>query len=83
LATKPSRGDYADEALYTVEANHMSLTVIICITWPEMFQSGQTQSYDPNAYEYVSTMNPNVLDASNKRKVVRGGSERCRIHFYK
>jgi hypothetical protein len=25
-------------------------------------------SYDPNAYEYVSTMNPNVLDASNKRK---------------
>jgi hypothetical protein len=31
-------------------------------------------SYDPNAYEYVSSMNPNVLDASNKRKVVRGGS---------
>jgi hypothetical protein len=30
-------------------------------------------SYDPNAYEYVSSMNPNVLDASNKRKVVRGG----------
>jgi formylglycine-generating enzyme required for sulfatase activity len=30
-------------------------------------------SYDPNAYEYVSSMNPNVL-ASNKRKVVRGGS---------
>jgi formylglycine-generating enzyme required for sulfatase activity len=29
-------------------------------------------SYDPNAYEYVSSMNPNVLDASNKRKVVRG-----------
>jgi hypothetical protein len=26
----------------------------------------------PNAYEYVSSMNPNVLDASNKRKVVRG-----------
>jgi formylglycine-generating enzyme required for sulfatase activity len=25
-------------------------------------------SYDPNAYEYVSSMNPNVLDASNKRK---------------
>jgi formylglycine-generating enzyme required for sulfatase activity len=24
-------------------------------------------SYDPNAYEYVSSMNPNVLDASNKR----------------
>jgi formylglycine-generating enzyme required for sulfatase activity len=24
-------------------------------------------SYDPNAYEYVSSMNPNVLDASNKQ----------------
>jgi formylglycine-generating enzyme required for sulfatase activity len=23
-----------------------------------------TDSYDPNAYEYVSSMNPNVLDAS-------------------
>jgi hypothetical protein len=32
-------------------------------------------SYDPNAYEYVSSMNPNVLDASNKRKVVRGVME--------
>jgi len=31
-------------------------------------------SYDPSSYEYVSTMNPNVSDASNKRKVVRGGS---------
>jgi formylglycine-generating enzyme required for sulfatase activity len=34
-------------------------------------------SYDPNAYEYVSSMNPNVLDASNKRKVVRGVLGRC------
>jgi hypothetical protein len=25
-------------------------------------------SYDPNAYEYVSTMNPNVLDASINEK---------------
>ena len=31
-------------------------------------------SYDPNSYEYVSTMNPNVQDYNNKRKVVRGGS---------
>jgi hypothetical protein len=49
----------------------MSQMVIIYITWQGMFQNGQT-SYDPNAYEYVSSMNPNVLDASNKRKVVRG-----------
>jgi hypothetical protein len=51
-------GDYAaDQALYTVEANHMSQMVIIYITWQEMFQNGQTSSYDPNAYEYVSSMN--------------------------
>jgi gliding motility-associated lipoprotein GldK len=40
-------------------------------------------SYDPNAYEYVSSMNPNVLDASNKRKVVRGGSWKDVAYFYK
>jgi hypothetical protein len=35
-----------------------------------------------NAYEYVSTMNPNVLDA-NKRKVVRGGSWKDVAYFFK
>ena len=38
-------------------------------------------SYNPNAYEYVSSMNPNVLDASNKRKVVRGGSWKDVAYF--
>jgi hypothetical protein len=48
----------------------MSLMVTIYITWqnvPEWTDS----SYDPNAYEYVSTMNPNVLDASNKQSSSR------------
>jgi formylglycine-generating enzyme required for sulfatase activity len=31
-------------------------------------------SYDASAYEYVSSMNPNVQDLTNKRKVTRGGS---------
>ena len=31
-------------------------------------------SYNPNSYEYMSSMNPNVLDDSNRRKVIRGGS---------
>ena len=31
-------------------------------------------SYDPNSYEYFSTINPSVNDEENKRKVVRGGS---------
>ena len=31
-------------------------------------------AYDAGAYEFVSTMNPNVADPKNQRKVVRGGS---------
>jgi formylglycine-generating enzyme required for sulfatase activity len=38
-------------------------------------------SYDPNAYEYVSSMNPNNMDTSNKRKVVRGGSWKDVAYF--
>ena len=38
-------------------------------------------AYDPNGFEYVSTMNPNVSDASNKRKVVRGGSWKDVAYF--
>ena len=38
-------------------------------------------SYDPGAYEYVSTMNPNVGDQSNKRKVTRGGSWKDVAYF--
>ena len=38
-------------------------------------------SYDPASYEYTSTMNPNVNDASNARKVVRGGSWKDVAYF--
>jgi len=38
-------------------------------------------SYDAAAYEYVSTMNPNVPDTKNKRKVVRGGSWKDVAYF--
>ena len=31
-------------------------------------------SYDAGAYEFVSSMNPNVSDKANQRKVIRGGS---------
>jgi formylglycine-generating enzyme required for sulfatase activity len=65
-----------DQALYTVEAKsyepngynlynmagNVSEWILLMTLMP---------------YEYVSSMNPNVLDASNKRKVVRGVMERC------
>ena len=38
-------------------------------------------SYDPGSYEYSSTMNPNVNDPANKRKVVRGGSWKDVAYF--
>jgi hypothetical protein len=40
--------------------------VTIYTTW-QVTSEWTDSSYDPNAYEYVSTMNPNVLDASNKQ----------------
>ena len=38
-------------------------------------------SYDASSYEYVSTMNPNVPDAKNERKVTRGGSWKDVAYF--
>ena len=38
-------------------------------------------SYDPNSYEYSSTINPNVDDEENERKVVRGGSWKDVAYF--
>jgi formylglycine-generating enzyme required for sulfatase activity len=40
-----------------------------------------SSSYDPNAYEYVSTMNPNAGSGLNKRKVLRGGSWKDVAYF--
>jgi gliding motility-associated lipoprotein GldK len=68
-------GDYAaDQALYTVEAKSYEPNGYNLYNMAGNVSEWTDSSYDPNAYEYVSSMNPNVLDASNKRKVVRGGS---------
>jgi formylglycine-generating enzyme required for sulfatase activity len=66
-------GDYAaDQALYTVEAKSYEPNGYNLYNMAGNVSEWTDSSYDPNAYEYVSSMNPNVLDASNKRKVVRG-----------
>ncbi|OYX81488.1 MAG: gliding motility lipoprotein GldK [Flavobacteriales bacterium 32-34-25] len=79
---KPNRGDYAaDEALYTVEAKSYEPNGYNLYNMAGNVSEWTDSSYDPNAYEYVSTMNPNVLDASNKRKVVRGGSWKDVAYF--
>ncbi len=72
---KPNRGDYAgDKALYTVEAKSYDPNGYGLYNMAGNVSEWTDSAYDPNAYEYVSTMNPNNLDYSNKRKVIRGGS---------
>lgn len=72
---KPLRGDYAaDQALYTVEADSYEPNDYDLYNMAGNVAEWVGSSYDPNAYEYVSTMNPNVNDTKNARKVVRGGS---------
>lgn len=72
---KPSRGDYAaDTALYTVEAKSYEANGYGLYNMAGNVSEWTASAYDPAAYEYVSTMNPNVSDSKNQRKVVRGGS---------
>ncbi|MEO8236065.1 MAG: gliding motility lipoprotein GldK [Flavobacterium sp.] len=72
---KPCRGDYAaDQALYTVEAQSYEPNDYNLYNMSGNVAEWTDSSYDPSAYEYVSTMNPNVNDIKNMRKVTRGGS---------
>jgi gliding motility-associated lipoprotein GldK len=79
---KPSRGDYAaDEALYTVEARSYEPNGYNLYNMAGNVAEWTDSAYNPNAYEYVSTMNPNVIDGKNQRKVVRGGSWKDVAYF--
>lgn len=72
---KPVRGDYsADNALYTVEAKSYEPNGYNLYNMAGNVAEWTESSYDPGAYEFVSSMNPNNTDRSNQRKVVRGGS---------
>ncbi len=72
---KPLRGDYAaDQALYTVEAQSYDPNDFNLYNMAGNVSEWVNGSYDPASYEFMSTINPNVNDATNQRKVVRGGS---------
>ena len=72
---KPNRGDYAaDGALYTVEAKSYDPNDYNLYNMSGNVAEWTNSSYDAASDEYVSTMNPNVPDAKNERKVIRGGS---------
>ena len=79
---KPMRGDYAaDQALYTVEAKSYEPNGYNLYNMAGNAAEWTESAYDPNAYEYVSSMNPNNTDTSNQRKVVRGGSWKDVAYF--
>jgi gliding motility-associated lipoprotein GldJ len=72
---KPVRGDYAaDGALYTVEAKSYEPNDFNLYNMAGNVAEWTESSYFAESYEFVSTMNPNVSDKTNQRKVVRGGS---------
>ncbi|WP_224491578.1 T9SS ring complex lipoprotein PorK/GldK [Robertkochia flava] len=79
---KPLRGDYAaDQALYTVEAKSYDPNDYNLYNMAGNVSEWTNSSYDPNSYEYVSTMNPNTYDGDNKRRVIRGGSWKDVAYF--
>jgi len=79
---KPQRGDYAaDQALYTVEAKSYEPNEYNLYNMAGNVSEWTNSSYDPGAYEYVSTMNPNAGSGQNKRKVIRGGSWKDVAYF--
>ncbi|WP_428223417.1 gliding motility lipoprotein GldK [Flavobacterium sp.] len=79
---KPSRGDYAaDQALYTVEVDAYEPNDYGLYNMAGNVAEWTDSSYDPTAYEFLSTMNPNVSDQKNMRKVTRGGSWKDVAYF--
>ncbi|GAA0740213.1 MULTISPECIES: gliding motility lipoprotein GldK [Flavobacteriaceae] len=79
---KPLRGDYAaDQALYTVEADAYEPNDYNLYNMAGNVSEWVYGSYDPGSYEYSSTINPNVNDPDNERKVVRGGSWKDVAYF--
>ncbi|TXK71654.1 gliding motility lipoprotein GldK [Mesonia sp. HuA40] len=79
---KPLRGDYAaDQALYTVEAKSFEPNDFNLYNMAGNVAEWVNSSYSDDSYDYYSSMNPNVNDKNNKRKVVRGGSWKDVAYF--
>ena len=72
---KPMRGDYAvDQALYTVEGDAYDANDFGLFNMSGNVAEWVNSSYEPDAYDFSSSMNPNVNNPANKKKITRGGS---------
>jgi len=79
---KPVRGDYAvDGALYTMEARSFNANDFGLYNMAGNVSEWTNTAFNASSYYFGSTMNPNVEDRSNKRKVIRGGSWKDVAYF--
>jgi len=79
---KPTRGNYAvDGALYTMEAKSYNANDYGLYNMAGNVAEWTNESYSEAAYKTSSTMNPNVRDPRNFRKVIRGGSWKDVAYF--
>ena len=79
---KPERGDYtADGALYTVEVYSYNANNYGLYNMAGNVSEWTETSYNPTSYYFSSTLNPDVKDDENKRKVIRGGSWKDVAYF--
>ncbi len=79
---KPQRGDYAlDGALYTMEAKSYNKNGYGLYNMAGNVAEWTNTAYNPTSYLMASTMNPNVGDEGNHRKVIRGGSWKDVAYF--
>ena len=79
---KPDRGDYAvDGALYTMEAKSYNANDYGLYNMAGNVSEWTNTAYYDDAYNIASTMNPNVEDSKNRRKVIRGGSWKDVAYF--
>lgn len=79
---KPQRGDYAvDGALYTMEAKSYNKNGYGLYNMSGNVAEWTGTAYNEASYYFGSTMNPNVEDRQNHRKVIRGGSWKDLAYF--
>ncbi len=79
---KPLRGDYAsDQAVYTVEAKSYLPNDYNLYNMAGNVAEWTNSSYEPGAFDYVASLNPNMSFDYEKRKVVRGGSWKDVAYF--
>ena len=79
---KPVRGDYAvDGALYTMEAKSYNSNDYGLYNMAGNVSEWTNTAYNLSSYYMASTMNPNVENRKNKRKIIRGGSWKDVAYF--